>query len=296
MSKAAKRERQRLNREARRESELAAAKRRQMTRRILTIGLPILLIFGIIFVVSNLRKDDKKNSNSSPTSTTPAAAPATGECTLPAMPELQIDPSKSYAASVQTSEGAFEIALDSKQAPLSVNAFVYEARNGCYDGLTFSRVAKDFVIQGGDSKGDGSGDFGYQLPDEPPENGYAAFDVALANAGPGTSGSQFFVALGDQGAQKLGSGGPPYKYSILGKVTSGMEVVTKIGGYYPATQGNDGPPTTAVTITTITISEDGAPLGKTVPTSTTAPAASAPADSSAPEISTPASSEATPNS
>lgn len=292
MSKAAKRERQRLNREARRESELAAAKRRQMTRRILTIGLPILLIFGIIFVASNLRKDDKKSSSSSSAST----APATGECTLPAMPEMQIDPSKSYAASVQTSEGAFEIALDSKQAPLSVNAFVYEARNGCYDGLTFFRVHKDSVIQGGDPKGDGSGDFGYNLPDEPPENGYTAFDVALANAGSGTSGSQFFVALGDQGAQELGSGGPPYKYSILGKVTSGMEVVTKIGGYYPATPGNDGPPTTAVTITTITISEDGAPLGKTVPTSTTAPTASAPADSSTPEISTPASSEATPSS
>src|SRR6185436_7651708 len=100
------------------------------------------------------------------------------------------------------------------------------AGQGFYDGLTFHRLVKDFVIQGGDPLGDGTGGPGYTLPDEPPSAGYQQGSVAMANSGPGTSGSQFFVVTTNEGAANLG--GPPYLYSILGQVTEGFDTVLRI--------------------------------------------------------------------
>jgi cyclophilin family peptidyl-prolyl cis-trans isomerase len=111
------------------------------------------------------------------------------------------------------------------------------ARQGFYDGLTFHRIVKDFVVQGGSPTPDGTGGPGYKLPTEPPKNGYKKYGVAMANAGPNTTGSQFFIILSDQGAQGLG--GPPYLYSQLGQVTQGTSVVDKLGTLYNKNQSQD---------------------------------------------------------
>jgi cyclophilin family peptidyl-prolyl cis-trans isomerase len=151
------------------------------------------------------------------------------------------------------------IALDATTAPRSVNNFVFLARKHFYDGLTFHRVAKDFVIQGGDPKGDGSGGPGYQLkpPEaaETPANGYQVGSVAWAKGQsdpPGTAGSQFFVVTA--AAQGLdGLNQQPYQYGIVGQVLEGLDVAQKIGALAPPS--GDGKPTKKVTINKVTISQ-----------------------------------------
>lgn len=111
-------------------------------------------------------------------------------------PPMQIDPNKSYTAHFKTSKGAFDIKLFAKEAPITVNNFVFLAREGFYDGLTFHRVIKDFMIQGGDPDGRGTGGPGYKWNDEPSalrlrHDGPGI--LSMANAGPNTNGSQFFV-------------------------------------------------------------------------------------------------------
>ena len=140
-----------------------------------------------------------------------------------APPEMQIDPSKRYSATMQTSHGAIEIDLFAAEAPRTVNNFVFLARHGFYDGLTFHRVIPGFVIQGGDPAGTGAGDAGYSFADElDNELTYEVGTLAMANAGPDTNGSQFFIVSGPQG-QRL-----PKQYSIFGRVRSGMDVVDAI--------------------------------------------------------------------
>ncbi len=112
--------------------------------------------------------------------------------------------------------------LDPKLAPLTVNNFVFLADHGFYNGLTFWRVVPTFVIQGGDPKGDGSGSPGYQFADELPKTGYQIGDVAMANAGANTNGSQFFIVAGAQGTAL------PLQYSKFGKVISGLDTVQRI--------------------------------------------------------------------
>jgi cyclophilin family peptidyl-prolyl cis-trans isomerase len=246
----AKRERQRQNRAARLEQEAALAKRRKFWRSVrgfVIILVPVLAI-GIILAISG---DD--NADEATSSATSSTAPTT--TTLdPAAPPFTIDTAKKYVATVDTSEGTFEIALDAKDAPQTVNSFVTLARRGYFDGLSFHRIAKDFVIQGGDPKGDGTGGPGYRLPDEPPSEGYRRYSVAMANSGPGTSGSQFFVVTTDDGVKKLG--GPPYKYSDVGMVTSGFDTIDRLNALgSSASSPSDQKPTKPVTIRTITIVE-----------------------------------------
>jgi cyclophilin family peptidyl-prolyl cis-trans isomerase len=244
VAKAAKRERQRQNREARREYEAALEKRRRFWRSARTFGLiliPIIAVFAIL-ALRNSGGDNKKSASDKTTSST--------------VPPQTIDATKTYVATVDTDQGSFQITLDPQDAPKTVNSFVYLANKGFYDGLTFHRVAKDFVIQGGDPKGDGTGGPGYTLPDEPPANGYAKYSVAMANAGSGTTGSQFFIVTSDQAAQTLGTGGPPYKYSALGTVTSGTETIDKINALgSTASDPAQQKPTTPITITKVTIAE-----------------------------------------
>jgi cyclophilin family peptidyl-prolyl cis-trans isomerase len=263
VSKAAKRERQRQNRVARKEYEEAVAKRRRFWRSARTFALLLIPII-VLFVFLALRnggddnKDNKKSSASTATTTTTTATSdtTTPPTTLPtkqtyaSAPPFTIDPAKNYVATVDTNEGSFQITLDPKVAPQTVNSFVFLANNGFYDGLPFHRVVKDFVIQGGDPKGNGTGGPGYTVPDEPPKDGYTKYSVAMANSGSGTTGSQFFIVTSDKGAKALG--GPPYKYSDVGKVTSGTETVDKINSLASA---SDGPPTQPAFINKITIAE-----------------------------------------
>jgi len=132
------------------------------------------------------------------------------------------DPSKHYRATVKLDAGTIEIDLDQTRAPKSVNNFVFLAREGFYDGLTFHRVVDDFVVQGGCPEGSGRGGPGYKFEDEPVQGEYVAGAVAMANAGPNTNGSQFFICTVDD-SQKLTK-----NYNLFGQVTSGMDVVTNI--------------------------------------------------------------------
>ena len=134
-----------------------------------------------------------------------------------------IDAAKHYTADMKTDAGDLVISLDPARAPLTVNNFVSLARYHFYDGLTFHRVVPGFVLQGGDPKGDGSGGPGYQFHDELPTAGaYQIGSLAMANSGPNTNGSQFFVIVGQQGVQL------PPQYSLFGTVTQGIAVAHKI--------------------------------------------------------------------
>ncbi len=128
---------------------------------------------------------------------------------------------KNKKAIVKTSKGIIEFNLDSVQSPKTVSNFVYLTENKFYDGLTFHRVEPGFVIQGGDPSGNGTGGPGYQFEDEKVTGQYLAGTVAMANAGPNTNGSQFFICLDDQPSL-------PKLYTIFGQVTKGMDVVKKI--------------------------------------------------------------------
>ena len=137
--------------------------------------------------------------------------------------EQVIDPSKQYQATISTDRGDIVIDLDPQRAPATVNNFVFLARDGFYDGLTFHRVVDDFVIQGGCPEGSGRGGPGYRFDDEPVVGEYGPGAVAMANSGPNTNGSQFFICTVDD-RRKLAK-----SYNLFGQVVSGMDVVTSIG-------------------------------------------------------------------
>jgi cyclophilin family peptidyl-prolyl cis-trans isomerase len=141
-------------------------------------------------------------------------------------PKQTVQPGEAVTAVVETSCGSFEIALDTKRAPKTANSFAYMAEEGFYDDLTFHRIVPEFVIQGGDPLGTGTGGPGYKVVEKPPANlAYTKGIVAMAKSAaepPGTSGSQFFVVTG-------ADAGLPPEYALVGKVSSGMDVVTKIG-------------------------------------------------------------------
>jgi cyclophilin family peptidyl-prolyl cis-trans isomerase len=141
-------------------------------------------------------------------------------------PQHRVTKGEALTAVVKTSCGTFQIALDSRRAPKTVNSFVFLSEEGTYNGLTFHRVVPGFVIQGGDPKGTGAGDAGYSVDEKPPANlAYTKGVVAMAKSPaepPGRSGSQFFVVLS-------ADAGLPPEYALLGKVDKGFDVVERIG-------------------------------------------------------------------
>jgi len=166
-------------------------------------------------------------------------------------PEMKIDVNKQYQATLKTNKGDITIELFPKEAPLTVNNFVFLARQGFYDGVKFHRVVRGFVIQTGDPTGTGSGGPGYTFPDEPVSRDYVTGTVAMANAGPNTNGSQFFITLADLSATL------PKKYTIFGIVTDGFDTVRKIANV-PVTVSSSGEmssPTVDVHIETVIIQE-----------------------------------------
>ncbi len=138
-------------------------------------------------------------------------------------PAMQIDPSKSYQATMETNKGTIELELFAQYAPKTVNNFVFLAREGYYDGVSFHRVISNFMIQGGDPTGTGRGGPGYRFEDEfagnPMKHGTGS--LSMANAGPGTNGSQFFITHAPQ----------PHldgRHTVFGQVTQGQDVVNAI--------------------------------------------------------------------
>jgi cyclophilin family peptidyl-prolyl cis-trans isomerase len=236
--------------------------------RPLPIAALAVLVAGILVTAACGGGDDGAAGTAAAPDTAAAAvttptAPA-GSCTdrapnpppdpksYPAPPPQTIDTSHAYTATLATSCGDIVIALDPAEAPVTVNNFVFLARQGFYNGLTFHRVVAGFVIQGGDPTGTGSGDAGYAFDDELPDDGYPTGSVAMANSGPNTNGSQFFIVTGDGSLL-------PNDYSRFGKVTSGLDVAKRIEGFAdpnadpgdPATQK----PTQPIYIYKVTITE-----------------------------------------
>lgn len=199
---------------------------------------------------------DTAPAETAPAETDPADAPAaSGSCTpkqepggkkpLPC-PTSSLTKGMENVVVMKTSQGTFEMTLDVKRAPETSNSFAYLVKKGFFDGLDFHRVVPDFVIQGGDPNGDGSGGPGYSVVEAPPADlTYTRGLVAMAKAGtdpPGASGSQFYVVTGEDV-------GLPPEYALLGKVTKGMSAVDKIS----ALGEGDGPPSKPVSIESATI-------------------------------------------
>jgi cyclophilin family peptidyl-prolyl cis-trans isomerase len=157
-----------------------------------------------------------------------------------------IDPDKRYSAEIVTTKGTMTVALDPAAAPKTVNNFVVLARYHFYDGVSFHRVIPGFVLQGGDPEGTGRGGPGYRFEDELPAAGrYEVGSLAMANAGPDTNGSQFFVISGPDGVRL------PPNYSLFGKVVKGQDVVASID----AVGTKSGTPKERVVIESVTVTE-----------------------------------------
>ncbi len=158
---------------------------------------------------------------------------------------MGIDPAKRYTATMDTSMGTMVIALDPIKAPKTVNSFVFLALNHYFDGIIFHRIINGFVCQGGDPTGTGRGGPGYRFEDELPKAGeYKIGSFAMANAGPNTNGSQFFIISGPDGCRL------PPAYALFGQVVKGLEVVEAMQSV-PTAAGDR--PKTDVVINSVTI-------------------------------------------
>ncbi len=165
-------------------------------------------------------------------------------------PPMTIDTSKQYTAVIHTTKGDITVQLFADEAPMTVNNFVFLAREDFYDNVPFHRIIKDFMIQTGDGqRGNGTGGPGYEFRDEPVRRDYERGIVAMANRGPNTNGSQFFIMHGNRPL--------PKNYTIFGRVTDGMSTVDAIANtpVRPSPQGEQSVPTEDVRITHVDIEE-----------------------------------------
>lgn len=195
------------------------------------VFMPLITLMTTALLLAGCGNNNEPSGDSAanqPTEQTPAqtedqvAENQTAPKSWDAPPAMEIDATKSYEAEMTTSKGTFTIELFAKDAPLTVNNFVFLARQGFYDDVIFHRIIESFMIQGGDPDGTGRGGPGYQFEDEQTTYQYEPGIVAMANAGPNTNGSQFFICTG---ADSLSL---PPDYTIFGKITNGMDVVLDI--------------------------------------------------------------------
>jgi len=250
-------------------ARLAERRRRERNRRrrqrVLVTSLAVLIALGGLGVAGYaflLNKPKKPVASPSPTAT-PSASPAGVACggTVPKAadvekktykkpPKMTINRKKTYRAIMKTSCGTIELQLDPSLAPNTVNSFVFLAKQHFFDGLIFHRIHKDFVIQGGDPTGTGTGGPGYKTVDVPPKDAkYSVGVVAMAKGQDeeaGTAGSQFFIVIGQE-AQL------PADYAIIGKVVKGQDVAEKIGALPIEKNETDGRPVQTVYIDKVTI-------------------------------------------
>ncbi|MGH9039156.1 MAG: peptidylprolyl isomerase [Acidimicrobiia bacterium] len=282
----AKRNRKRQNAAAARAAQLEAvrqAKRRQTLIRGGILGGVVIIVAVLLAFVAGgdgddndvtagdesttttVAEDTTTTASSAPTDTTATpAAPAGGTeeitCndtepttkgngkTYDKAPEMTIDPAKKYTATMETTCGTIVIELDAENAPVGANNFVFLAREKFYDGLSFHRVIQDFVVQGGDPKGDGTGGPGYDVAAEPPKDKFKIGDLAAAKAASdpaGTMGSQFFLITGSRGAAL------PNDYARFGTITEGVKVAQKMESFGQANEK----PSRNLYILSVTIAE-----------------------------------------
>jgi peptidyl-prolyl cis-trans isomerase B (cyclophilin B) len=278
---AEKHARQKQGRTARVKQARTHLTRQQRKQRLITVVGVVLAASLLLGVAALLVQDSSSTSaDGSPTTTTPGETTTTTAegATLPAPPEgvtlteptpcppadgsqkrvqqfagpppTCIDPTATYTAEVTTNKGSFTLQLDPAAAPVASNNFVVLSRYRFYDGVPFHRIVPGFVIQGGDGDGEpwGNNDLGYSFGDELPSGpeAYTDYSLAMANAGPATNGSQFFVVL-PGGGQQLN----PANYTRFGEVIAGREVIDLIGSLGNASQE----PTEPVVIESVRITQ-----------------------------------------
>ena len=287
----AKRERQKANRQLRLEEMAKEAKSKKTRKRVLLIGIGLPVLVALIFLIAFLTRDDSSDSSdattlpitSEPVSSDPSATSAPSADGLPvtvapvtlpageptpcpaadgssprvvefaAAPPMCIDPAKTYTAEVTTNLGSYTIALDAAAAPNTVNNFVVLARYHYFDGTICHRAITDFMVQCGDPTGSGSGGPGYEFANENPASNadYTRGAVAMANSGPDTNGSQFFVTTSDSSPSLATN------YSLFGQVTDGLDTTIpalNALGSNPAAS-NGVPPSQQIVTQTVTITE-----------------------------------------
>ena len=274
-----KRERQKKNREARREQVTRRQQQGKARKRGSQVGVVVLLVValvGFVFVTGNNSNTDVSETETESTQetvdttqdTVAAQASIPFEYGTSACPpidgsaeqrreftdshQLCIDPTKTYVATFDTTQGSFSVRLLSDRAPGTVNNFVSLARWKYFDGTKCHRVIEDFVVQCGDPTATGTGGPGYSFADELPQVGeYKIGSLAMANSGPNTNGSQFFVITGNSGASL------PPSYSLFGEVVDGLDTAVKAMGalFNPDPAANGVPPAGDIVLKSVTISE-----------------------------------------
>lgn len=263
-----KRQRHKSAREARRAALEAARRRRRNRNRGIAAAVAIAAIAGLLALVAGTGDDRTDVSTADSTSTTsapetsvpPPVAYGQTECP-PAEGASQrttqfadsfqkcIDPAKDYRAIIEFDNGVVEVDLAEKDSPITVNNFVSLARNRFYDSVVCHRVIRGFMAQCGDPEGTGQGGPGYTIGEEPPKSGrYEVGQLAMAKATPpGTTGSQFFLITGEEGAAL------PPDYSLLGTITAGFDVAKAIEA--DGSEGDPAPPAKVHKILKVTIEE-----------------------------------------
>jgi cyclophilin family peptidyl-prolyl cis-trans isomerase len=220
-------------------------------RRLVVLAAFALIAAGIVVAILVGRGGDEDEGTAAGTASgcQKEQAPEPKSIDL-AAPEQTVKRGEKLTAVVETSCGTFEIALDARQSPKTVSSFAYLARNSVYDHTTFHRIVPGFVIQGGDPLGTGRGGPGYSIYERPPADiQYRRGMVAMARTQvepPGRSGSQFFVVT-------AADAGLPPNYAVLGKVSSGREVVDRIASLGDPESGQTGTPRATVVIRKITV-------------------------------------------
>ena len=264
-----KRNRKKENRRQRLD-DLAKQQQRKRTRKLATrAAIFIAVVVGVALIISVSGGSDS-TSTSDTTVDTAATAPVegraiTGETPCPAVdgsearastfenaPSNCLDASKTYMAVVTTNKGEFSIVLDQTKAPLAANNFVTLARYKYFDSTQCHRAILDFVVQCGDPTATGSGGPGYSFADELPQAGeYKLGSIAMANSGPNTNGSQFFIITGDRGVTL------PPSYTLFGQVTSGLDTTVPAlnAASNPDPAANGVPPLETLTIVSVVITE-----------------------------------------
>lgn len=264
-----KRNRKKENRRQRLD-DLAKQQQRKRTRKLATrAAIFIAVVVGVALIISVSGGSDS-TSTSDTTVDTAATAPVegraiTGETPCPAVdgsesrastfenaPSNCLDASKTYTAVVTTNKGEFSIVLDQTKAPLAANNFITLARYKYFDNTQCHRAILDFVVQCGDPTATGSGGPGYSFADELPQAGeYKLGSIAMANSGPNTNGSQFFIITGDQGVTL------PPSYTLFGQVTSGLDTTVPAlnAASNPDPAANGVPPLETLTIVSVVITE-----------------------------------------
>jgi len=242
-----KRQRKKENARIAREAREAAAKRRRRLKTARNMGIAVAIFVIVIVLINTVGSGGSKKASTTTTTT----APASTTTTVPvSKPDFPIDKTKTYTATVVTNMGNIVLTLDTKNAPVAAGHFVKLADAGFYNASAFTRVVKNFVIQGGAPKGDDTKSYGKPVVGEVPKNNYPVGSLAAAKTGTdpnGTFDSQFFVVSGTNGSSL------PDQYACFGTVKSGMDVVNKIAALYPSSNNNDGAPTQKVSILTITV-------------------------------------------